>query len=62
MYTHDTKRMLQMAHQRYEQTNLPQWKHSEKWKKYCHVCLAKDELEFQPKISLEKGLSNLINQ
>ena len=45
MYTHDTKRMLQMAHQRYEQTNLPQWKHSEKWKKYCLVCSAKDELE-----------------
>ena len=37
--------MLQMAHQRYEQTNLPQWKHSEKWKKYCLVCSAKDELE-----------------
>ena len=26
------------------------------------IKLAKDELEFQPKISLEKGLSNLINQ
>ena len=44
MYTHDTRRMLQWAHQRYEQTGLPQWKHSPKWKKYCQICTAKEEL------------------
>ena len=44
MYKHDTRRMLQMAHQRYEQTGLEQWKHEEKWSKYCHVCMAKEEL------------------
>lgn len=44
MYKHDTRRMLQMAHQRYEQTGLQQWNHSEKWNKYCEVCKAKKEL------------------
>ena len=44
MYKHDTRRMLQMAHQRYEQTGLQQWKHSEKWDKYCHVCFAKKQV------------------
>ena len=44
MYTHDTRRMLQWAHQRYEQTGLPQWKHSTKWNHYCEVCKANDEL------------------
>jgi len=48
MYKHDTRRMLQMAHQRYEQTGLEQWKHSEKWNKYCNVCKAQEELK--PKI------------
>ena len=41
MYKHDARRLLQMAHQRYEQTKLPQWKHSEKWDHYCDVCKAK---------------------
>jgi hypothetical protein len=45
MYTHDAKRMLQMAHQRYELLGTEQWKHSEKWDKYCSVCKAKKELE-----------------
>lgn len=45
MYKHDTRRMLQMAHQRYEQTGLEQWKHSEKWNQYCDVCKARQELE-----------------
>ena len=36
--------MLQWAHQRYEQTGLVQWKHSDKWKKYCQVCKAQEEL------------------
>tara|TARA_B110001454_G_scaffold218326_1_gene245974 strand:- start:38 stop:1687 length:1650 start_codon:yes stop_codon:yes gene_type:complete len=34
MYNHDVRRMLQMANQKYEETKLPQWKVSEKWKKY----------------------------
>lgn len=45
MYKHDTRRMLQMTHQRYEQTGLEQWKHSEKWNQYCDACKAKQELE-----------------
>lgn len=44
MYKHDTRRLLQMAHQRFEQTGLNQWKHSPKWKKYCSVCNAIDEI------------------
>jgi len=44
MYTHDTKRMLEWAHQRYDQTGLEQWNHDKKWKNYCSVCLAKEEL------------------
>ncbi|MGI0060958.1 MAG: B12-binding domain-containing radical SAM protein [Nitrosotalea sp.] len=44
MAKHDTRRLLQMAHQRYEQTGLNQWKHEEKWSKYCQVCMAKEEL------------------
>jgi len=38
MYRHDARRLLQMAHQRYEQTGLEQWKHSDKWEKYCEYC------------------------
>ncbi len=48
MFTHDTKRMLEWAHTRYEETKLPQWKHDEKWEKYCSVCKA--EKEIAPKI------------
>ena len=44
MYKHDTRRMLQMAHQRYDQTGLEQWNHSEKWNKYCNVCKSREEL------------------
>ncbi len=44
MYTHDTKRMLKWAHQRFEQTGLSQWNHSSKWNKYCGVCKAEEEL------------------
>ena len=39
--------MLQMAHQRYEQTGLEQWKHDEKWKKYCQICKAREEITKQ---------------
>jgi len=48
----EVKRMLQMAHQRYEQTGLEQWKHSEKWFKFCEVCKAREE--FNQKIILTK--------
>jgi len=44
MYKHDTRRMLQMAHQRYDQTGLPQWKHDDIWADQCAVCIAKKEL------------------
>ncbi|EIJ66945.1 radical SAM domain protein [Candidatus Nitrosopumilus salaria BD31] len=45
MYKHDTRRMLQMAHQKFDETGLPQWRHNEKWEKYCEVCKSKKELE-----------------
>lgn len=51
MYKHDTRRMLKMAHQKYDDTGLEQWKHSEKWKKYCHVCQANEELASTIEIS-----------
>lgn len=51
MYKHDTRRMLQMAHQRYDQTGLEQWNHEEKWNKICPVCLAKEEVSLKLKIS-----------
>ena len=44
MYTHDVRRLLQWAHQRYDQTGLPQWSHSPKWKKYCKICQSRNEL------------------
>lgn len=44
MYTHDTRRMLQMANQKYEETKLPQWKISQKWEKYNPEYKAKKEL------------------
>ena len=44
MYKYDARRLLQFAHQRYEQTGLNQWKHDEKWKNYCDVCKSKDML------------------
>ncbi len=52
MYKHDTRRMLQMAHQRYDQTGLEQWNHSEKWSKYCNVCKSREELKSEIKISI----------
>jgi len=45
MYKQDLPRILQMAHQRYEQTKLPQWKHNEKWTKYCKICKAHNDLK-----------------
>jgi len=40
----DIKRLLQMAHQRFDQTGLKQWKHDEKYNKYCHTCKAQNEI------------------
>lgn len=44
MHKQDVRRLLQMAHQRFEQSGLPQWKHDEKWSKYCSICKAQDVL------------------
>jgi len=44
MYKHDTTRLLQMAHAKYDETGLEQWNHDEKWNKYCEVCKSKEEL------------------
>jgi len=55
MYKHDTRRMLQMAHQRYEQTGLKQWKHSEKWAHYCDNCTSKKSLETKFNMRVEHG-------
>lgn len=50
MYKHDTRRILQMAHQRYDQTGLSQWNHDKKWAKDCPVCIAREELA--PKVQV----------
>jgi radical SAM superfamily enzyme YgiQ (UPF0313 family) len=47
MYKYDTRRMLQMAHQRYEQTGLEQWNHDEEWAKYCQICESKKMCEIK---------------
>jgi len=47
MYKHDTTRILQMAHQKYDETGLEQWKHDKKWEKYCEVCNSKNELSLK---------------
>jgi len=44
MFTQDTKRLLQWAHQRYDETGKEYWKHSEKWNHYCSICTCKSEL------------------
>ena len=51
MHKHDTRRMLQMAHQKFEETGLEQWNHDSKWEKYCEVCKSKKELEQSVKVS-----------
>ena len=47
MYKHDTRRMLQMAHQKYDETGLEQWNHDKKWNKYCEVCKSTEELSLK---------------
>jgi len=44
MYKHDTRRIIQFANQRYEQTGLEQWKVSEKWEKYNPRYIAEKEI------------------
>lgn len=52
MYKHDTRRMLQMAHQKFEETGLEQWNHAPKWEKYCEYCKSKKELDGTIKVSI----------
>ena len=54
MYKHDTRRMLQMAHQRYDQTGLEQWNHDQKWAKYCNVCKSHEELDATLQVPLNR--------
>ncbi|MFZ0183417.1 MAG: radical SAM protein [Nitrosotalea sp.] len=51
MFKHEPHRMLQMAHQRYEQTGLEQWNHDKKWARYCNVCKSKEELGLLQNVS-----------
>ena len=51
MYKHDTSRMIKMAHQRFEETGLPQWKVSKKWEKYDPVAIAREELSEKVKLA-----------
>ena len=51
MYKHDTNRLLKLAHHRYDETGKEQWKHDEKWEKYCPVCKAKNEFKQLIKIN-----------
>ena len=44
MYKKDIRRILQMAHQKFDETGLEQWHHDPTWSKFCNVCKAKDEL------------------
>jgi radical SAM superfamily enzyme YgiQ (UPF0313 family) len=52
MYKKDLKRILQMAHQRYDETGREHWNHSAKWAKYCNICKAREELGYSKAISL----------
>jgi anaerobic magnesium-protoporphyrin IX monomethyl ester cyclase len=49
MYKHDTQRLLRMGHEKYDETKLEQWKHDEKWEKYCEVCKSENELSLKIK-------------
>ena len=51
MHKKDVRRLLQMAHQRFEETGKECWKHSEKWSKLCSICQAKNELGLKLEIS-----------
>jgi radical SAM superfamily enzyme YgiQ (UPF0313 family) len=51
MHTKDTRRLLQWAHQRYDETAKNYWKHSAKWNHYCDVCNGKFQLDNMQLIS-----------
>jgi hemerythrin superfamily protein len=51
MHKKDVRRLLQMAHQRFEDTGKEWWKHSEKWSKFCNICQSKKELGLKLQIS-----------
>ena len=57
MYKKDVRRILQMAHQRYEQTKEVQWKHDERWSKFCDYCKAKSEFKERNMITVENNAS-----
>ena len=44
MHKKDVRRLLQMAHQRYEETKKEYWKHDKKWSEFCSICQAKNQL------------------
>ena len=51
MYKKDLRRLLQYAHQRFNETKKECWNHDEKWNKYCNVCTSKIELQKTIEIS-----------
>lgn len=51
MYKHDTRRLLQWAHERYKETGLKQWKVDAKWQDYDPLHQAIESLEKTIKIS-----------
>jgi anaerobic magnesium-protoporphyrin IX monomethyl ester cyclase len=55
MYKKDIRRILQMAHQRYEQTKEIQWKHDDRWSKYCDHCKAKNEFKDNKILEIENN-------
>ena len=50
MYKKDVRRILQMAHQRYDETGLEQWHHNSKWSQYCNICKAHKEIYLTKKL------------
>ena len=44
MYKYDIKRILQMAHEKFDQTGGHQWTHDKKWNSFCDVCKSREEL------------------
>ena len=51
MYKHDTRRMIQFAHKRFNEPGLEHWKISDKWKKYDPRYIAEQDLSEKIKIS-----------
>lgn len=51
MHTKDTKRLLQWAHQRYDETGKKFWQHDNKWNKYCNICRGKETISELPLVS-----------